>query len=359
MKRLAVLCALAASLVAADASAQQRVAPDVLGAPNAWDRAKDPEAAHDFALHVTVSRMLAQAAVAGDDMSPFDAHALSIRDNVLSRAYLALLAAFKDGSTDPRLRYDLGEVLYEQRRYDAAAEVLEKVLHDAPTEPQAHHAWLTLAFSEAHRDRPDDERAGYEKFLEDEPASGERIIALLNLAEADMRTHRLADAVAGYREVEKASSALSGATRTGVLAVWGLAIALDRSGDARAAAQEARLASHMDPEDRVSQRRPIIGDTSSVFFVPEYEIYWYLALGSTEDARQAPNAEMAKYLWGRVVSLWKAYLKPAEGIEHPEAWNAIAKSHLAAAEKQLKSATDRAAKEPKPAQKRPPPDDPL
>ncbi|MGH7285928.1 MAG: hypothetical protein ACRELY_30790 [Polyangiaceae bacterium] len=343
---------LGVSATSSPAHAQESIAPDVFGQPNAWDRARDPRAARDFATHVVVRHMLAQAAVNDGDLGMLDPHANTIREAMYSRAYLALDEAFRSGSTDVRLRYDLGDVLSRQQRWDAAAEVLGKVLHDAPRADEAHQAWLTLAFADAHRDKPEEERVAYEKFLEDETTTLERVVPVLNLAEADMRTHRLSDAIAGYREALQLSGRISQQTQTGVLAVWGLAIALDRAGDARSAAEQARIASRMDPEDRNMKRRPVLGDTANVFFVPSYELYWYLALGSTEDAKQAPNATAAKYYWGRAVTLWRAYLAPAEAIDKPEEWNAIAKKHLASAEKQLKAATERAKKE------KPPPEEP-
>lgn len=344
--------AIAASTTLSPAYAQERIAPDVFGQPNAWDRASHPRAARDFAVHVVVRHMLAQAFVNDGDVALLDPHSSTIRDAMYSRAYLALDEAFRSGSTDVRLRFDLAEVFFKQQRWDAAAEVFQKALHDAPTADQAHRAWLTLAFCDAHRDKPEEERLAYEKFLENETSPQERLVPVLNLAEADMRTHRLSDAIAGYREALALSGRSAQQTQTGVLAVWGLAIALDRAGDAHAAAEQAKLASRMDPEDRSMKRRPIIGDTQNVFFVPSYELYWYLALGSTEDAKQAPTATAAKYYWGRAVTLWRAYLAPAEAIDKPEEWNTIAKKHLANAEKQLKDATERAKKE------KPPPEEP-
>jgi hypothetical protein len=161
---------------------------------------------------------------------------------------------------------------------------------------------------------------------------------LLNLAEANMRSHRLTEAIDGYREVEQLSAAMvAGSTETGVLAVWGLALALDRQGDARGAAEQARIVSRMDPEDLLRERRPVI-DSSQVYFVPAYEKFWYLALAATEDAKQAGNAEASAKAWRHAVDLWEAYVEPAQKIDHPEGWNAIAIRHLAAAEKQLKTA---------------------
>ncbi len=316
-----------------------------LSTPNGWERAKDPAASHDWVVHVQVRRMMTEP-LAGIDGDIFPDHGGSYRDAQYARAFLALNEAFRNGSRDPLLRLDLGELLSLQERYKDAADVLAHVLAEAPNVPGAHSAWLSLAFAYAHIDDPVSEAHAYEMYLRDEEESRDRTVATLNLAEANMRLHRLPEAIEGYREVE--TSAGKDPNRTSVLAVWGLAIALDRLGDARGAAEQAKLATALDPEDRERLVRPVIGDATSVFFVPAYERYWYLALGSTEDAKMATNAHDASFYWGRAVTLWKAYLGPAEGIAHPEAWNSLARAHLATAEKQLKITSDRARKEPKP-----------
>lgn len=345
---LAVALAMTGDAFAADADSDA-LPPDApplqaLSTPNGWERAKDPMASHDWIVHVQVRRMMTEP-LAGIDGDVFPDHGSSYRDAQYARALLALNDAFRRGSRDPLLRLDLGELLSLQERYKDAAEVLAHVLAEAPSVPGAHNAWLSLAFAYAHLDDPVNEAHAYETYLRDEEESRDRTVATLNLAEANMRLHRLPEAIEGYREVE--TTAGKDPSRTSVLAVWGLAIALDRLGDTRGAAEQAKLATTLDPEDRDRLVRPVIGDATTVFFVPPYERYWYLALGSTEDAKKADSARDAAFYWGRAVTLWKTYLAPAESIAHPEAWNSIAKAHLATAEKQLKLTTERARKEPK------------
>ena len=345
------------STISVDARAQQQlITSDTLGRPNAWDIAKNPKLVDDFAVHVTARRLLIEA----DDIMRPDAGVGNLRgseglkDTMLARARAMLTDAIKNGSTDPQLRFDLGEVLQQEKRSEAAADVLRDALTKFPAADGAHTAWLTYAFANSRLDQPQEERRGYEEFLASEPNPNRRDIPLLNLAEANMRDHRLSEAIAGYRDVENLSTAILGGPTTGVLAVWGLAIALDRQGDARGAAEQARIVSRMDPEIPLRLKRQIL-DSDDVYFVPSYEKFWYLALAQTEDAKQALTAEESVQKWGRTVVLWESYLEPAQTIEKPEAWNAVALRHLAAAENALKAAEIRLKAEPK----TPKPADPL
>ncbi|MEO7111923.1 MAG: hypothetical protein ABI183_15880, partial [Polyangiaceae bacterium] len=229
----------------------------------------------------------------------------------------------------------------QEDRNEDAEFVIGTALAANPNAEGAHSAWLTYAFACSKLDRPDDERRGYETFLANEPNADKRAVPLLNLAEANMRSHRLTEAIEGYRDVEALSAAVLGGTETGVLAVWGLAVALDRQGDTRGAAEQARIVSRMDPESPLRLKRPII-DSDSVYFVPSYEKFWYLALAATEDAKQAGTAEESAREWTHTVALWRAYVEKAQAIQHPEAWNSVAIRHLAAAGKALKAAEIRA-----------------
>ncbi len=350
MKKIIASVALAScvgvSVFAVDAGAQQLlITRDAFGRPNVWEIAKQPQILGAFAVHAEARRFLleAQREKTGDVDSPANA---MLAATTLARARALLEQAIAYGATDPRLQFDLGEVLQEEDRNVEAELVLGTALAASPKAEGAHSAWLTYAFANSKLDHPDEERLGYETFLESEPNPNRRAVPMLNLAEANMRSHHLAEAIAGYRDVEDLSAQAIDATETGVLAVWGLAVALDRQGDARGAAEQARIASRMDPESPLRLKRPII-DSDGVYFVPSYEKYWYLALAATEDAKQASSARDAAHEWSHAVDLWTAYVEKAQAIPNPEAWNAIAIRHLAAAEKQLKAAEIRAKAEAK------------
>lgn len=350
MRKLIASVALAScasvSVFAVDAGAQQLlITRDTFGRPNVWEIAKQPRILGAFAVHAQARRFLLEAdhEKLGDVDSPPNP---MLAATTLARTRVLLTQAIGYGSTDPRLQFDLGEVLQEEDRNAEAELVLGTALAEYPKTEGAHAAWLTYAFANSKLDHPDEERLGYETFLANEPNPNRRAVPMLNLAEANMRSHHLNEAIAGYRDVEDLSAQAIDASETGVLAVWGLAVALDRQGDARGAAEQARIASRMDPEMPLRLKRPVI-DSDGVYFVPSYEKYWYLALAATEDAKQAGNAEDTAREWSHAVDLWTAYVERAQAIPNPEAWNAIAIRHLAVAEKQLKAAEIRAKAEAK------------
>jgi len=277
--------------------------------PNAWDRAKDPAARDAYEIHLEVRPLLFRAPIASD------------RDYTrnLERARAILEDADAAHSSDVRLRFDLGEVYEGLGRHAQALAVLQAALAIAPDHTAAEQAWLDLAYALAHLDRPREERAAYEQFLARSTSEYSRAIAVLNLAEADMRLGDLDDAIAGYRQAVQLSAALPNDAKTGILATWGLAVALDRAGDPQGSAVEARLAVGMDSSDQ------IIGDRVGVFFVPAYERLWYLALGSAERARQAADARTALAFWQRTESLWASYVAQADPKDR---WARLARAHL-------------------------------
>jgi tetratricopeptide (TPR) repeat protein len=226
--------------------------------------------------------------------------------------------------------------------------VLEPALKDFPDHPAATHAWVMIAYAYAHLDRPKDERMAYERYLERERDDRFRVTALLNLAEADMRLGFLPEAVAGYRET--LSLAVSLPMREGfmdeVLATWGLAVALDRNGDPMGAAAAARQATQVDQRTRLAgppgtpdHGWRFISDTNKVFFVPAYERYWYLAMGYTEEAKQAMDPRKAAREWATVEYLWTKYV--SQGTPR-DRWVPLAKAHLERAHSERVAAEKRA-----------------
>jgi tetratricopeptide (TPR) repeat protein len=336
------------SVLAVDARAQQvLVTRDTFGRPNAWEIAKNPRVMDEFAVHVAVQRFLLELEVLQcESTRPLSPTDRAICLSTVARAKTMVSDQIAKGGSGPTMQFDLGAVLYAQGENAKAAATLRDALTKFPNADGAHAAWLTYAFANSKLDRPDLECEGWDHYLAEEPNPGRRLVPTLNRAEANMRGHRLTEAIEDYRLVEQLAGTTIGTTETGVLAVWGLAIALDRQGDARGAAEQARIVSRMDPESPFRRKRAIL-DSDGVYFVPAYEKFWYLALAATEDAKQAGSAEESAREWAHVVALWNAYIEPAEKIEHPEAWNAIAIHHLAAAEKQLKAAEIRAKAEAK------------
>jgi hypothetical protein len=111
-----------------------------------------------------------------------------------------------------------------------------------------------------------------------QPLPPERARLLANRAEAYMLRGDVERAVDGYR----ASLALyfvgNQLFRGGTTTLWGLAVALDRSGDLDGGLQAVRLARSYDPQD-------LQLNGTEWFYVPAYDRHWYEALGHWAVAR--------------------------------------------------------------------------
>ncbi len=280
--------------------------------PSAWDCAKDPSVRRTWALHVLVRELMA---VSNDDGMQ------NVRSASLERARDVLEGAAAEKSPDVRLRFDLGE-LYELRdMHERAIEVLRPALEAAPTHAGAKDAWVSLGYAYAKLGRQREERDAYIEFLAREPDDRHRITALLNLAEAEMHLGNLDEAVARYRESLRISATIpfsSNAHETSVLAVWGLAVALDRAGDPAGAMEQARLATMWDVGEQ------LIGHGPSVFFVPSYERSFYLGLAAMVHARDARDPRLAAMYWARAESQWNIYVASADPADR---WSRLARAH--------------------------------
>ncbi len=322
MKRIGLgALALALTLAAAPAGADTP--------PNVWEIARDPAARDRWELHVAVRELITLE-------SSQDLRALG--SAALERARALLEDAEAAKSPDVRLRFDLGIVYEHLKEHERAIPVLKSALSLAPDHPCATEALVELAYAYAFLDRPQEERQAYIQYLARETDDRLRATALLNLAEVQMRLGHLEDAIAGYREAISASAVLpsSMGTKGAILSVWGLAVALDRAGDPAGASEQARRATQMDPGET------IIGRDPGVFFVPKYERLWYLALGRTEDAKQAPSAHDAARRWAEVESFWRSYVGEADPKER---WLPLARAHLERAHTARLAADKKAARE--------------
>jgi len=140
-----------------------------------------------------------------------------------------------------------------------------------------------------------------------------------------MRLGHVDDALATFREVLRLCGELpnTGSNgRTYVLSLWDVAIALDRSGDPGEALDSAAKASRMtviDSHGMPSTGAALIARDPLVFFVPAWELQWYLALGASADARDAKDARDAAEHWARAVQHWDNYVErsAAEGTGDP------------------------------------------
>lgn len=333
--------------------------------PNAWEVAKSPEIAKSYAVHVEVERLMAGAALLKEKADAAEREGLidaarTLRDLATKRhkeALGVLEAAGARTSPDPTLRFDLGAVLEDLRMHQEAAAVLKVALDKWPDAPGADKAWLAYAFANAYTEDSKEERRGYEKYLTLETEAPPRLVPMLNMAECDMRLGNLTDSVEEYRAVLSAAASLPNTAvtvDTSKLARWGLAVALDRSGDPYAAANAARLATQMDPPARdvgtyaLPSRieTPKILDQTTVFFVPPYERKWYLALGETELAKQATDPRDALDHWRAVERFWSDYVAGARAHPGGDRWIETAQRKLEGAKKKREEVEAKARKLP-------------
>ncbi len=133
-------------------------------------------------------------------------------------------------SSDPRLRFDLGQVYLQLMEYAKAAKVLKSVLAEHPDHPAADDGWVRLAFACGYMADHECEQKAYIQVLRRATDEIARATPTLNLAETEMHLGNLREAVEGYREALRIAGRVP-TGETAPLAVWGLAVALDRSGD--------------------------------------------------------------------------------------------------------------------------------
>jgi tetratricopeptide (TPR) repeat protein len=312
--------------------------------PSHWDRARDPRIGEDWDLHFRVSAFLWS--------SPRESEDERIRKREAAESWLE--EGHAESSPDVRLRFDLGEIYEYLKHYVRAVEVLEQALKMEPDHPAATSAWSSLASAYAHLDRSHDELGAYDAFLARTSSVTGRATVLGNRAEAEMRLGHLDESILGYKDAIAVAESISGLRSlfiADVLARWGLAVALDRSGDATAGAREAALAAQLDPGHGGNWPAGSIigndfGDDVVVFFVPDYELFYYLGLGMAEHAKQATDPRLATALWRKTEVIWGKYVAGAElwdgqHKDRPDRWLPLARVHLARAQKQRVAAEKR------------------
>ncbi|MBS2013411.1 MAG: tetratricopeptide repeat protein [Deltaproteobacteria bacterium] len=318
--------------------------------PSHWDRARDPDVGAAYKLHVSVQRRLSEEDFV-ERFRPFsapeEAAKLGERDKLLR--YIQRQTEQKK-PVDLRLRLDLGRIYLElgsthgRENFGKAVSVLKAALESAPDHPAAENAWLDLAFACGHVGDHVCERKAYVEVLRRETEDLRRATPSLNLAETEMHLGNLVEAVALYRETLRLAGRFPSGN-TAALAVWGLAVALDRSGDSVAAEKEARFALELER----SMNHPRLLRSQNVFFVPAYEIHWYEGLGWSAAAKTAPSPAESLRLWRLAEASFASYVRLADSNDR---WLALANVRLANA----KAAREAAEKLDKLRPKRPAPE---
>jgi hypothetical protein len=177
---------------------------------------------------------------------------------------------------------------------------------------------------------------------------------MMNMGEAEMRLGRIDDALDTFTEVLRMCAELpnsSGVSTTYVLTLWDMAVALDRSGDPRGALGMTRkaLAWNGRANDRPITGWDAIKEPDVAFFVPEWERDWYLALGSTAMAMNAPDTLDAARLKAEAARYRGVYVERASAAGGKDPWLAVARRRANEAASDAAAAMGRLSRPTKPA----------
>jgi tetratricopeptide (TPR) repeat protein len=275
----------------------------------------------------------------------------------LEEARVALEEADAAHSPDVRLAFDLG-VVYERlatlQADDALQEkvvaVLVPALDASPENPAATEALFALACAFAHLDRPREELTAWRRYIPKLSDDERRLTPMMNMGEAEMRVGQIYAALSTFREALEISQSLPNSaalSESYALILWDIAIALDRQGDpldalrtaakARAFSWSINVPAGLSPGTLKQTGWDAIQDYVDVFFVPDWEREWYLALGEAAEASAASDPRVAATGWAAAERHWGTYFSRATEPRRdsdskngqddmPRRWSAIAKS---------------------------------
>jgi len=87
----------------------------------------------------------------------------------------------------------------------------------------------------------------------------------------------------------------------------------------------------------------MIQNQDEVFFVPEWERSWYLALGFAAGASTAHDPRVAAMSWAEAERLWQGYIDSATAAGGKDLWLPIARARRDHAKAEVLAAQKRAA----------------
>jgi tetratricopeptide (TPR) repeat protein len=222
-------------------------------------------------------------------------------------------------------------VMAEAGRERDAIAILRKELAENPTNPQAFSGWFSLALAYNRLGDYESARAAYDRALSVQPNAEQRALVYMNRAEEKMGTGRLEAARRDYR----AALASSHDQEVYALANWGLAVALARDNELPRALEAAKLATSVGFRD-VEGRSLWAIDLPVVFYTPDYEIYYYRALGYMAAADSPSTAEERIALLKGALDSWRQYLAGAR--RNDDAWIANVERLVSWCERRLRLA---------------------
>lgn len=313
--------------------------------PSLWQRAREPGLSAQQAVLNRIERLLSALGLAQFD-AELSAGAIALTQ--LGRVSFPCLARLggapppaPDVVLDPRLEYLIGGALLDSQagREPEARCMLERALRDAPDSPLAARGLSDLAIAAAKMGDREAEHAAYLRALERTWDPDSRGNLLANLAESEMALGNLSRAVRGYR------NALASSQQPDLVAgaYFGLAAALDRSGDLPSALEAAKRAISVQLPPTLFPVGSVL-DLPNVFFTPAYEIHYYKALGAMAAAQLAKDDFARRDALADAHEQWTRYLLGAEADRAPYA--ARAALHRASVSRQLRELAEKIQKNP-------------
>ncbi|MFO0587476.1 MAG: hypothetical protein U0441_08050 [Polyangiaceae bacterium] len=282
--------------------------------PSVWARARDPRLSQRDAIMVDAQKAVLRYRELRSRGGP-QTEALAaviLRD---ARQHLGDLVA--SGAADFAARLLYAEVLRDARANDEALKILTKLIADNPPEPIRADALGDLAILHALAGRREEEIRAYTESLKIEPHAHLRSRLLANRAEALMATGDITAAIEGYREALAPLTSLE-LYWYAPTTLFGLGVALDRSGDLPGALDSIKLARAYDPHDKGLQ-------SGSWFFSPAHDSHWYWALGAWSRARSSTEWPVRADQYERAVFEWETYLADAPADDR---WIPLARVRL-------------------------------
>ena len=284
--------------------------------PSIWDAVADPTQAAACAAFRQVEEALATVAESAD---------ISGEGSGRWRAALARLSEHAEGP-EPRVRFFLAHLLgaLPGREKEVRA-LLRRALAEAPDSPLAADGWLELGIAAAKLGDRKLEYQAYCRALSRAWQPELRAHILYNRGDVNLVLGRLSHAATDFR----AAASLAEDYETQALAYYGLGVTRERQGDLPAGLEAIRLASSLrHPVERIS-----VLDRPTVFFVPDYDRYYYKALEAMAAAHYVETEKARQIELETAIVFWKRYLMFAAADRQP--WVSNARLHLASCERQV------------------------
>jgi tetratricopeptide (TPR) repeat protein len=286
--------------------------------PTVWDLGKNPDAFAQRRQHLAIENDIETAEeLTGDPRLIAGADTARAEDEAL------MLVQSWQGPQDRWLRFDEAWVAMRRKDYTRALPILERLAKEEGRSYFSQEVWQKLAECYVRLERTSDEIHAYDEVLSRAMSDVQRLTPMLNRGEAIMRAGDADAALAQFRELETLAARIPNAVELSLLADWDIAVALDRSGDFRTALDKAR-ATLQTTKAALLLISPV---NTSVYFVPDYEREWYLALGYAALALESSTPREIAEAWRSSESAMTTYVNKAT-IHGKDHWLALARRRL-------------------------------